>query len=304
MKISPLTLGTVQLGLDYGIANDRGKPQGQDGAAIVQAAFAHGITTLDTSRHYGDAESVIGKFLSETDPHPPDLLVVSKFKWSAGALSDPTRARREARDLVRRSLDELGLPCLPILLYHNGKEESMEALMKLLPDTLLELQEEGLIQKGGISLYYPADVYGVLEADVLAAVQLPVSVFDQRIIHNGGLQLLAERSKIVFARSVFLQGLFFLDEARIPPNLHQALPFLARLRRLAEQAEMSVAEFAFSYVRDLVGITSMVFGAERPEQVAQNAALLSVAAIKPEIREQADADFKDVPQEVITPGLW
>src|SRR5690606_14523968 len=139
---------------------------------------------------------------------------------------------------------------LPLLLYHKGPDQPMEPLMRMLPAVMKELQEIGWIGKGGISVYYPEEVLAIRD-DYLQAVQVPVSVFDQRIVHNGGLAQLRAQGKFVFARSVFLQGLFFLDEPQIPLHLQEAIPWLRQLRELVRQSELDTAPFAFSYVRDL-----------------------------------------------------
>ena len=65
MNFSRLVLGTVQFGLDYGIANVSGKPSFERVKAILTTAFDNGVTTLDTAAAYGDSEVVLGKALKE-----------------------------------------------------------------------------------------------------------------------------------------------------------------------------------------------------------------------------------------------
>lgn len=60
IDISALSLGTVQLGLSYGINNADGKPSQETANAILNAAIDGGINTLDTAGAYGDSEVVIG----------------------------------------------------------------------------------------------------------------------------------------------------------------------------------------------------------------------------------------------------
>lgn|GEM_PF-4574072 len=50
IRQGPLVLGTVQLGLDYGFANDRGLPSLTSAAELLRTASALGITHLDTAR--------------------------------------------------------------------------------------------------------------------------------------------------------------------------------------------------------------------------------------------------------------
>src|SRR5258708_36123447 len=63
---SELTLGTAQLGMEYGIVNREGQPPPQLAIRMVRAAIAHGVKTLDTARAYGEAEAVLGEALKGT----------------------------------------------------------------------------------------------------------------------------------------------------------------------------------------------------------------------------------------------
>ena len=63
LHLSFLSLGTVQLGLDYGISNASGKPDLSTAFAILDKALERGINSLDTARGYGNSESVIGEWL-------------------------------------------------------------------------------------------------------------------------------------------------------------------------------------------------------------------------------------------------
>ena len=57
-----LILGTVQMGLPYGINNSTGKVSLEDSLEILDYAFENGIKTLDTAEAYGNAHEVIGIF--------------------------------------------------------------------------------------------------------------------------------------------------------------------------------------------------------------------------------------------------
>ena len=73
MKYSLLMLGTVQFGMDYGVANTHGKPSFETVKNILREAFDGGVNALDTAPEYGNSEEVIGKALKE-------LGVLKKFK--------------------------------------------------------------------------------------------------------------------------------------------------------------------------------------------------------------------------------
>ena len=73
MKYSLLMLGTVQFGMDYGVANTHGKPSFETVKNILREAFDGGVNALDTAPEYGDSEEVIGNALKE-------LGLLGKFK--------------------------------------------------------------------------------------------------------------------------------------------------------------------------------------------------------------------------------
>jgi aryl-alcohol dehydrogenase-like predicted oxidoreductase len=59
-SISKMTLGTAQLGLNYGIANNEGKPGEEKALRILDSALASGVNCIDTAADYGDSEKIIG----------------------------------------------------------------------------------------------------------------------------------------------------------------------------------------------------------------------------------------------------
>ena len=56
LDISQFSLGTVQLGMDYGINNGQGKPNQEQSIEILNTAFRLGVNCLDTSIGYGDSD--------------------------------------------------------------------------------------------------------------------------------------------------------------------------------------------------------------------------------------------------------
>src|SRR5690606_37216178 len=97
--IPRLSLGTVALGLDYGIANRNGRPGKHEAFAILSAALESGITCWDTARTYGNAEELIGEFLQSDNRSPVTL--VTKFKIGSEHLANPRGAVEAAVSSLR-----------------------------------------------------------------------------------------------------------------------------------------------------------------------------------------------------------
>jgi aryl-alcohol dehydrogenase-like predicted oxidoreductase len=168
-------------------------------------------------------------------------------------------------------------------------------------DAVAALLRSGYTDRVGVSVYTAEDIEGMLPYDIFSVIQVPMSVFDQRLIAGGYTKRLQEREYTVFVRSVFLQGLFFLDPDKIedPILLEYAAPQIRLLRQIAQDAGISVAQLAIAFIRDCAGVTSLVLGADTPEQVESNIAYfdtpkLDAATMALLRREFANVDIPQI----------
>ena len=147
-KISKITLGTVQLGMNYGINNSNGKPSEELANEILKTAIDGGITAFDTSSDYGTSEKVVGDYFRDKQNKP---LIVTKFgvgNWE-NHLSEK-EIEQIIRTQVENSLLRLGYNKLPLLLSHNEKD--LEKYLSTIIKVLKKLQNENLIEKAGASI--------------------------------------------------------------------------------------------------------------------------------------------------------
>ena len=300
-KISKITLGTVQLGMNYGINNADGKPSEELASQVLSTAIAGGITSFDTSSDYGTSEKVVGDFFKDKEDKP---IIVTKFgvKGWEDNLSE-LDVEKIVRKEVYNSLERLHYNKLPLLLSHSEKD--VEVHGKKLINVLKRLQNENLVDKMGASINHFEYVDMVLKNDIFEAVQVPLNMMDVENATGDSIKKLAEKDIMVFVRSVFLQGLFFRDPDTLPNGvLQNAKEPLKKVRKIAEEENMSIAGLAISYIRDLKGVSSLVMGAEKPEQVKENIDLINVKSISETAREKITLAFKDVDRKVLQPWLW
>jgi len=302
-KISRLCLGTVALGMDYGITNIDGKPDWSQSMEVLSVANQLGINTFDTARGYGDAEHVIGGFLNEYE-NSDRINLATKFRISTENLFNKENARQEVYNSIRESQNFLKTTRIPFCLFHKGADQPIQETLEIVPAIFSDLKNDGLIDVAGISIYHPNEVEAFLEHDILEAMQVPINIFDLRLVNSGLLNRIHSENKIVFARSIFLQGLFFMSPADLSGNLAGAGKYILILQDIAKQAGMDIAQLAFTYIRDLEQITSIIFGATTAEQVRYNVNLLKCNSLDPAIKEAIETAFSDIPEEIITPGVW
>ncbi len=285
-RLSPLTLGTVQLGMAYGVANPPGMPDAAAARAVLDAAWNDGITCFDTARAYGEAEARIGHWL---DGRPERPLIVTKFPPidATAALDGHLAASRAA----------LRIESPDGWLAHRASDLARRSVA----DRLRALAKAGRIGGFGVSAYTPDDVRSALAVPGLALVQAPVSLFDRRLARAGLIECCAEAEVVLFARSAFLQGALFLDPARLPAHLASLSRPLARLRAIAAAAGLTLAALAVGYVRALPGIASVVLGALDPDQLSES---MAAAPLDSGLAAELEVAVGDLPEAVLDPRRW
>lgn len=285
-----MTLGTVQLGMNYGIANQDGKPSEEKSFSILQSALEGGITSLDTARAYGDSEQVIGRFLKQWQGAVP--AIVTKVRKLEG--STPRELEKFVTESVEQSLSDLGVSKVDAVMLHGAKDPIIHG--KACADAVKALIEHGYTDKVGVSVYTAEDIEGMLPYDIFSVTQVPMSIFDQRLIAGGSVDKLKERDYTVFVRSVFLQGLFFLDpDTMTDPILQEhAAPKIRLLRQIAGELGLTVEQLAIAFMRDCAGVTSLVLGADTPEQVKANIDAFDTPTLDQGVAQTLRKEFANV----------
>ncbi|MBO9608237.1 MAG: aldo/keto reductase [Paenibacillaceae bacterium] len=302
MRISALTLGTAQIGASYGIANTSGQPNRTESDLLLGRAIEAGVSCFDTAQLYGDSERVLGEFFA--DKNKPVLITKVKLNPEPG-LTD-VAVERMIRDSLESSLRLLRIPTTPALMLHNT--DILRTHAKIVKKTMEALKSEGKIRLAGVS--FVADVNDTLppewEAaldDVFETIQFPMNVLDQRMIHNGGLKQMSAAGKVIFVRSVYLQGLLFLPEERMPQQLRRAAPVIGQIRELAREERVSLEQLAVSFIRDLPEVNSLVIGAETAAQLENNAELINGPGLDSRTLAKL-LEIPQLPESILNPVNW
>jgi aryl-alcohol dehydrogenase-like predicted oxidoreductase/spore coat polysaccharide biosynthesis protein SpsF (cytidylyltransferase family) len=302
---SELTLGTAQLGMEYGIVNRAGRPSESLAIAMVRRAIAHGVTTLDTARAYGDAEPILGRALSGA--WRSRVRVVTKLD-PLGRL--PTNAHSSVvcaavEESVERSCAALGTSQLDTLLLHRWPHRRLwgGAAWR----RLQELRQKGLIAVLGASVYEPSEALDALQDAAVQHLQIPMNVLDRRWRVAGVDRALAGRPDVVVhARSAFLQGILAHAVDGWPRATgYDAASCIQRLRGLASQFDrVSVADLCLAYVRAQPWVTSVVVGCETMSQLAENLELFQLPKLMPVQCEELERALPAAPDALLNPSRW
>jgi len=299
-----LTLGTVQLGLKYGIANKIGMPNVQDAIEILNYALLNNVTEFDTAPYYGESEPLIGRFLQEQKKHSQSLPKIFS-KLPEVKMADTTSYRellQEVERNLRASLNKLAIQSIDGYSLHH--ERNLTSHQGKLIECLVTLKKQGLIKNIGASVYTPEAVRQVIESDCFDMIQVPINVFNQQLIHSGLLEELSKHHIKIYVRSVYLQGLLLMKTDELPDQLKFAKKWLDPFHEIASENEMDPSVLAFCFVRDLPQIHSIVIGCETLSQLKNNINMMTLPKLPTSVVHQLTELFRDVPERVSNPTLW
>ncbi|MCI6213162.1 aldo/keto reductase [Bacteroides heparinolyticus] len=275
-NISKIILGTVQFGCQYGI-NSVGRPSTSQVAAILQEAQSGGISVLDTSSAYGDAEFVLGEVNASNN-----FKIVSKFP----------KAGKSVSETFEKSLRILNTNHLYGYLLHNFEVYQSDPSVW---DEFISLQDQGKTDSIGFSLYEPSELDLILKNKVkFNLLQIPYNIFDRQF--EPYFARLKDMGVEIHVRSTFLQGLFFKDRNTLPDKLIPLKHNLLELDAYAEHIGLTVGEVALNYNLQNTYIDGVLMGVDNQEQLAQN--------FKFVCDKKIECDFKIENQKLLKPVNW
>lgn len=288
---SGLKLPMVSLGLwhNFGTRDDF-----ENMKAMCYTAFDHGITHFDLANNYGpepgSAESNFGRILKNgLKPYRDELIVSTKAGYTMwdGPYGDGG-SRKYLLASLDQSLARLGLDYVDIFYHHRMDPETP------LEESMLALDaavKSGKALYAGISNYDRAHTEQAMA--ILKELRCPFvinqsrySIFDRHIEADGLKAFAAQNGCGIIAYSPLAQGLLtgrylhgIPEDSRIKKDgrfLHadqltpEKLLQISRLNEIAASRGQTLAQMALSWVLRDGEVTSVLIGASRPSQIAEN----------------------------------
>lgn len=286
-KINKLILGTVQLGLDYGINNSKGKPNREVAFDILDEASVQGIKYLDTAAAYGDSEDVIGAFHKSLHKR---FSILTKFH---------SNGNEQISNLVSSALHRLNVPSIDLLSFHSY--EDFKNNPQMVQNLLTEVRA-GRIKKIGVSVYTNEQIENLLKFPEVNVIQAPFNILDNESKRAGVFIKAKASGKEIHTRSVFLQGLFFKNLDDLPNNLSPLSGHLQKIAAIAKDANISVASLALNYALSKEYIDGVLIGVENVQQLKSNIEVLKENLPLELVQEIDEIAVDDV--KLLNPAEW
>lgn len=307
LKVSALSLGTVALGMRYGIAakdasNDEAgmtPPADTEAVQLIHRAIDEGINFIDTARAYGRSEEVLGKALHDRRDKVVLTTKLSCLDEDGNALHGEA-LRQHMRDSVETSLRLLQTDWVDLLMLHSASVELLENGEVI--DMLKELQAQGLTRSIGASTY-GLDAPKMAISQGVNALQVAYNILDQRMDE---IFPLAESAGVgVVVRSVFLKGVLTPRADDLPDHLAPLKQQSEAVKQVAEKIipSMNRIEAALRFVLSQPNISSALVGVHTQAELE---ASLKVAA-QPTLSEDVLTQFQNLRWDdpiMLNPSTW
>jgi aryl-alcohol dehydrogenase-like predicted oxidoreductase len=301
----------------YGNWVTHGSQVGDDDAlACVRAAVDAGITTFDTADVYagGRAESVLGRALA--GERREGLEIFTKVYWPTGAgPNDVGLSRKHIMESVDASLGRLGTDYVDLYQAHRYDFETP------IEETMLAFAD---VVRSGRALYIGVSEWTAdqIHAGAALARELRVPLVSNqpqysmlwRVIEAEVVPACVDEGMSQLVFSPIAQGVLsgkYLPGAPLPQGSRatdesggarfvkdlltdEVLTAVQRLRPLADQAGLTMAQLAVAWVLQNDNVAAAIVGATRPEQVNDNVGAAGVR-LEPALLAAIDGALSDVP---------
>ncbi len=310
LKVSALSLGTVALGMPYGItpktaqarATNLGLTPPSDNEAIqlVHRALDQGINFIDTARGYGRSEDVLGKALKDRRDQVIIATKLSGCDAAGNPLPRPTLMRQMQESLIT-SLKRLHTDFVDLLMLHSASVDLLENSDAL--ENLRAFQAQGWARYIGVSTY-GAEAPRLAIRQQVDAVQVAYNILDQRMADEI-FPLAAAAGVGIVARSVFLKGALTPRADDLPHHLSGLKQRSAAVKQLAAQLRppMTRMEAALKFVLAQPNIATALVGVRNQAELDASLAVLKGHLLEEDVINQLKQLRWDNPS-MLDPSRW
>lgn len=262
LMVSEVSLGTVELGLDYGIraAGEDGRPDESAAAALLNRALDDGINYIDTARAYGTSEQVIGKALAH---RRGEYVLASKVQTFSKEQLAPQALRERVTNSVEQSLRALNTDVIDIMMVHSGAGDTLGP--NPIWEALQKQREAGKIRFVGASVYGEESALEAM-ATGYDCLQIAYSILDRRPETRVLVEAVA-RDVGIIVRSVLLKGALTHRYRDLPDSMQSLKAAVEQMGEAAGSTVGSLPELAYRYVLAHPAAHTALVGTARIEEM-------------------------------------
>jgi aryl-alcohol dehydrogenase-like predicted oxidoreductase len=299
LDVSEIALGTVELGMEYGIPAAGGPllPSKKDAQDILNKALDLGINFIDTARAYGTSEAIIGHTLKG---RRNEFILASKVQCQENPASPNRLLRDHIISSVHESLKTLQTDVIDLMQVHSAPVDLIRRgdVVAILQD----LQKAGYIRFIGVTVYGEDAAIGATQAGTYDCIQLAYNLLD-RTPELRVFPAVQSEDTGVIVRSVLLKGALTYRYRCLPDSLRELKSAIESTAAIAEKRSLSLPELAFRFVLGQPAISTALVGAASAEELESAVSFSDRAPLTDDILAEIEAICVARPEQ-LNPGNW
>lgn len=298
LEVSAIGLGTVEIGLAYGIGAKE-IPSEQEAETILKSAVEMGVTYVDTARGYGLAEERIGKSGIGENPGIVIGTKCGQFLKNEPDLHGAELAKRIRED-IETSRQMLQRDVLQLVQFHNELPDYTD--FREIIDILQKLKDEGKIEHVGMATRGEEVPLAAIQSGFFETLQIAYSILDQRMAPRV-LSAAQENTVGIINRSVLLQGVLSPAMNKLPLALASLKAQAAKADAIAQEAGIDLPTLAFRFVLSNPAVSTALLGTTKPHRLKAALDAANAGPLPPDIVDELKKLAIDDPN-LVDPGKW
>lgn len=262
-----LSLGTAQLGLNYGVVDSSELLDSRIAYDLINMACSHSFNHIDTASAYGLAEKRIGDFFKEkTIGQIPITTKIPKYPNNLKT-DGLVKVKNWINNILQQSIHKILPAKVDTVLVHYWPD--VDSFPGDYVQIVKDICNSYDIFKIGVSVYEVDELVQALRHSQIDHVQIPFNIIDYRIPNSSKcLKLFEQTNCEIHVRSIFLQGLLLSSVDKWPQNIKKHITVLDKLDKcVMALGKKDRVDLIFSYLLSHNWITSTILGAQNIKQL-------------------------------------
>jgi aryl-alcohol dehydrogenase-like predicted oxidoreductase len=301
LQVSAVSMGTVELGLDYGIQvpGQGRRPTERDAIRLLQESADSGINLFDTAPSYGEAENIVGRALG----HRQDTIISTKIHQPCeeeGQFLHGSRLQNRVEQSLRHSLQALNREVLDVVHIHNATVEIFDDGGLL--QELVKAKEKGLVRFIGCSVYQQDEALAGIQTGVLDVLQVAYNLLDQRMAEMV-FPLAQEAGVGIMARSAYLKGVLTEKAQWLPSSLSSLRQAVDAVTTQLNISWVSLPGAALRFCLSHPQVATVLVGIQNEKELESALQAVDLGELEPEELAKAQ-ELGLTDEDLLNPSTW
>ncbi len=275
--LNKLIIGTANFNNAYGIKNQFKRLSNNQKKLIINYLKSKKKLVFDTAQAY-ENEKYFGKINFQKK-------IYTKVKF-----------KRNTNLSISKSFTDLKTKKIHGIMFHNVKDLKGKKGVERF-NFLKKLKDSKMIKQIGISIYKPEEIKYFYKKFKIDFIQIPLNVFDQRLIYSAWFKRLKKKKIEIHARSIFLQGLLLLKKKDLPKKFLMFKKIFDKWYKWNKEHNLNQLESCLEFIHKQK-VNKIVIGIDNLEQLKK---IINYKATK---KKYNFSKLKTRELDLISPYLW